>query len=620
MRTASIALAVIMVLACVPAGAMERNTVKSWAELVDQLKNDQAASATRDELVKLARSYVELGIVKRVYRFEDVGKYRSGLDGRAIPLEPEIKETFALAMSDSNACAVMTSELPTLAAAYRLTGDAAFRDRIVAQLEEMTTWSPLQRPGWTLYAPGRRLPPDGKDGNWLGTGWGIRAIADTLEILPEGAISTSLRRRLDKRLANEIDSIVDDWNVKRPWFVRGNNAITNQWALPTEGLVRACLVLGKDKHKDAYELGVRNLRASLGSHGAAGEFEEGIAYAAVTVTSLLSAGRAMAMAGDRSAIDHPFLKSFPLWAVHHLQPGNTVINCFDCTLGKAVSGFLRPLLSTSFLCTGSSTACWGIDRVGPSSCTLPVALAAAARKGVKTNEPLLYASYERATMVNWRDSWSRDASGIWIRGGHSLDQHDHQDRGHISYVHKGRPILIEDGTPVYSEPDIKRVQSCRGHSVLQIGDNDARKAVAPISVSRLDANGGDVTVDATACYEEAKKWTRRVIWSADALEVRDEVAFPEGIPNTPTFRWHLASGEKAAIEGEGASWRVAWPDGVMKIDGSAPIEVSQQAEPQYTLPYQGDSKYVPGDNHTCIVVRTQATANAVQLTTSVTPR
>lgn len=48
------------------------------------------------------------------------------------------------------------NELPIIAAAYRLTGGEALRKRVLAQLSEMATWSPLQRPGWTLYAPGHR--------------------------------------------------------------------------------------------------------------------------------------------------------------------------------------------------------------------------------------------------------------------------------------------------------------------------------------------------------------------------------------------------------------------------------------------------------------------------------
>ncbi|MFQ3549113.1 MAG: hypothetical protein SNJ70_05130 [Armatimonadota bacterium] len=107
----------------------------------------------------------------------------------------------------------------------------------------------INRPGWTQDIPERSFPKDGMDGNWLGTGVSIRAIADTLEIMPEGSISPELMSKINKLLEKEIESIVDDWETKRPWFVKPRNPITNQWILPTAGLVRACLLLGKDKHK-----------------------------------------------------------------------------------------------------------------------------------------------------------------------------------------------------------------------------------------------------------------------------------------------------------------------------------------------------------------------------------
>ena len=60
-------------------------------------------------------------------------------------------------------------------------------------------------------------------------------------------------------LAAEIVSIVDDWRARRPWFVAHRTPLTNQWVLPTEGLVRACLLLGRedlDHPVDALAAGV----------------------------------------------------------------------------------------------------------------------------------------------------------------------------------------------------------------------------------------------------------------------------------------------------------------------------------------------------------------------------
>ena len=45
---------------------------------------------------------------------------------------------------------------------------AELRARMLAQLDEMTSWHPLNRPGWTLYEPGPPVAADFNDGNWLG--------------------------------------------------------------------------------------------------------------------------------------------------------------------------------------------------------------------------------------------------------------------------------------------------------------------------------------------------------------------------------------------------------------------------------------------------------------------
>ena len=80
-----------------------------------------------------------------------------------------------------------------------------------------------------------------------------------LAILPEGSLPGELIEQLRALLGKEIASIADDWHARRSWFIRGNNPRTNQWVLPTEGLIRACLVLGRENYPREYEMGVRNL-------------------------------------------------------------------------------------------------------------------------------------------------------------------------------------------------------------------------------------------------------------------------------------------------------------------------------------------------------------------------
>lgn len=603
---------------CGAPGNCEVKSVKTWPELIDAAKANAGLEKMRGALIERARTVAGYEIVRRVYKLEDVGKHRTWLDHRADALDPDTARTFALAMSDFSACNSLANELPTLAAAYRLTGEAVFRDRVLSQLEEMTSWSPLQRPGWTCYEPGRHLPPDGKDGNWLATGTGIRAIADTLEILPEGTVSPDLRARLEKLLASEIDSIVDDWKTKRPWFVAANNPITNQWVLPTEGLVRACLVLGPDKHRDAYELGVRNLLMAMDAHGAAGEFEEGMSYADFTVTSMLAAARAMALSGDRRAMDRPFLKRFPTWIIHHLQPGGSLVNCFDAGgTFRGNTGILRPMLSLCAICTGSEVARWGLKQVGGCTINVPVLLAYALPPVGDGAAPPAYASYERATMVVWRSGWDENASGVWIRGGHETDQHDHFDRGHGNLIFRGNPVLVECGTPAYHMKTLALSQSCAGHNVLQIGSANALARPAPITVSRLDASGGDVTVDPTKCYEGLDRWSRRVQWSASEMTVTDQVETQKDKPEVLTFRWHLGTDADVSIQGDDKTFTVTWRDTTLTLTGSQPLVVTQEKSPDYTLVHRDWSDESREYVNTCVVVRTKEKTAGLTVTTSI---
>ena len=619
------------------AEAADKPAVSGWGSLLDAVQSDPALEPACADLVANAREIAATPIVRRANTLAEVGTNRTWLDGRSMALEDEIRETFALAMSDFAACNTVAKELPMLAAAYRLTGEAAILDRVVEQLKEMASWSPLQRPGWSCYAPGHRLPSDGKDGNWLATGCGVRAISNTLDLLPDSALDDALLARLDTLLEAEVAGVVDDWRTERSWFISSNNPITNQWVLPTEGLVEACLILGVDDHRDAYELGVKNLLMALDAHGSQGEFEEGVGYASFTVTSMLQAAHAMAAAGDRRAIDRPFLAQFPTWLVHHLQPGDMRINCFDAGGAQNAAADMKPLLSLIGVCTNSPVARWALNHQtdGPSD-DLPGLAARGLTPVGEDAAPALFAHYERATRVNWRDSWDANGAGVWVRGGHPTDQHDHQDRGHVNFIHHGRPILIEAGTPAYHHKlMMTHYTTGVGHNVLQLGTafpellGDAgehvslpgwqkRGGVAPITVNRLDVEGGDVLVDGTACYEGLEGWHRKVSWNADGLTVNDEVTLDGESKQEILFRWHLGTENDATIDGESTRYTVSWPDAVMTIEGSALLSLSQVKLPDNTLAGHTSGED-PGNEHTCLVVQTAAPVTSATITVKVVP-
>lgn len=611
----------------------------SWGELFDKIKQDTRLESAKAEFIRSAYEASAKQIVRRVYKLEDVGKYRTFRDGRLEETDPENRELFALAMSDlPQGIPSLTDELPLLAAAFRLTGDDVLGKRVLDQLSEMSNWSPLQRPGWTLYAPGHQLPPDGRDGNWLATGLGVRTIVDTLELMPEGTVDSSLCARLEVLLIREIAGIVDDWETQRPWFVKADNPCTNQWILPTEGLIRASIVVGVEKHRRAYELGVRNMLRAFESHGREGEFVEGIHYAGFSVSSMVHTAYAMAVRGDRRLLEHSFLRRFPLWMIHHFQPGRMMINCFDAF--NAARGDYKPfarLLSLLAVCIRSPVARWALTHFIESPADNIAGLSFhVLSDAYMDRDPPLYAVYDRARRVNWRSSWNNDATGIWVRGGHEHDQHDHQDRGHVNFVLHGQPVFIEAGTPAYHNRRIKsHYSSCRGHNVLQIGatfntlseghvDVPLRvrgwqlpNCLAPITVRKLDSDGGDIRVDGTKGYNEVKYWYRDVKWSRDFLEVRDTVKPAQDVCEQILFRWHLGTTEEVSIQGEGKRFSVSWDGIEITLEGSCRLHVSQEKMPDHTLVPREWEDASPDHLHICLSVRTKKFASEFNLVTQV---
>jgi hypothetical protein len=609
--------------------------VRSWGEMIRLSAENPACAHARAALLGEAEKALGLGLVKRVYRLEDVGQHRTWLDGRSAALGAEIKETFALAMSDHATNRLVGEEMPMMAAAWVLTGEERFKQRLVEQLEEVASWSPLQRPGWTCYHPKGKLPADGKDGSWLATGTGVRAIATALDIVEPGVISEELAARLRGLLEKEVEQVVGDWKARRQWFVRGKNVLTNQWVLPTEGLVRACLVLGKEKHAEAYEMGVGNLLAAIDAHGEAGEFEEGLDYASFTVTSMFHAAHAMAVRGDDRAISRPFLKRFCLWAVHHLMPGGLGINAFDAFASGVIKRdckHVREILGAGAVFAGDGFAKWALlnQLDGPLSDVVGLAACAGLSEGVK--EPVLFSAYERATRVNWRSGWEENATGVWVRGGHGMDQHDHEDRGHVSFILRGKPVFIETGTPAYHHPDLGRLfASGAGHNVLQVGLNEPvaggsevrpvvkgwqkKGTVAPIATHKLDAEGGHVSVDVSKGYDAVAKWVRGVSWGPESLTVHDAVELKEGVTEVVVFRWHLGAREAVEIKGGGKVLEVVLPWAKVTIEATEEIELRQEMREGHSLVACGWDDPIPYPKHVCLVVRTVGVVGGVDVVT-----
>jgi hypothetical protein len=629
-----------------------------YAVALDQLKLRMAESPEVSEEVDMildeAFQILHQPLIRRADSLEELrnpGNQRSGhVDPRTeniTKIDPRKAELFALAEADKAACQTLADELPLLAAAYRLTKNPLLLERIIAQLEEFVGWDPIQRPGWSLHNGTNSLPADGNDGVWLATGLGLSALSQTVQILPPGSLPAPLMDNVYMQLDREIKRSEQDWDNRVGWFMRDKATTSNQWIVPSSGLLSATIIAGPEIYPEAYALAISNLEQSLSSLGADGASSEGVAYAIdVTAPYLYLAAIESSFQGDQRLGGHPFLKNFPTWLVLTLQPGESMVNAFDGWLStRGIYHVLNGRITRLAALSGSPELEWICQNKMPGpSCDL-YGLLLLNGAGDDLPEPSRYGDYDRARWVVWRSSWDEDASGVWVRGGHSLDLHDHNDRGHVNFIASGTPLLIESGTPSYGHPQkASRYDSVVGHNVLQVGnDISPKRSVAPITVARLDDLGGDITVEAGAGYVGVEFWKRHVCWDKYTLTVTDEVVLTQ--PDFVLFRWHLASRQKPEISADASGggtyaevhlpageiiypgWLGPLPDG----DGWIPTAEDILQTPSAIITIRSDQplvaftaegvdhtmKYRMQDNpHTLLIVRSSQQVNRIEIVTT----
>ena len=631
-RTLSVLLVFAMAF-CACAGANDRNLDELSCASLRQLLSTAATNASlaevRAKFITEAKHDAEKPALRRPRTLEELRKWRVHLKYKTRPphmsaLPDKEWEAFCLSQGDNIAGALLKVELPRLAAAATLTGDAKLFERVCAQLAELAAWSPLERRGWSLNNSKPRYKDD--DGAWLGTGWLVRTIADTVDLLPPDKIPPDLRAALESRLADELALMEKDWATKRPWYVRSQAAHSNQWILPNEALVRACLFLGVDRHRETYEGGISRLLRSMEAQGADGEFVEGLRYSGLSLESLYSIARATARTGDNRLLTHPFLQKFPTWLVHHFQPGGFLINTFDAP-GSSRGNLTRDrdLFATVALVTGNPYALWGLRTRAGFGDTLDAILAANIPAS-RASAPPLFANYAKATRLNWRSSWDDDkATGLWLRGGHATDFHDHMDRGHVNFIIGRRALLIEAGTLNYAVPNnATHLRSVAGHNVLQVGDTAPDKLTpaalkhagqiltrerrsAPITVERMDDASGVASVDVSGCYESVAKWKRRVEWNQSSATIVDEVELKQ--PDIVQFRWHL--GVPAGAPTRTSAGQITAGDVSITYNADATVAARIESMPDATLA----SKEIT--QHACVVLRTDSPVQRLKLKTQI---
>ncbi len=560
-----------------------------WDAVLAFARSDPAARRVLGSVLATGRSLPKKPITRRVYRLDDIPEKDRDKRGNT---RDENAEPFCLAKHDLLETTRVQNRLPYLALTVRATSDPSCLDCLVEQLREMTTWHPMQRPGWSLRELGKTMPPSG-DGNWLATGHGMWCIVETLAMVGDH-LPPELVADLKELVRKEMDGILDDWQTKRPWFMKGEGSPeSNQWAAPFSALVYGALCLEDEQYRDAYELGVRSLVRTAQAMGVDGSCPEGPEYAGRTTEALFRAAWAAARAGDRRLAEQPFVARFNDWYLHMFMPGGYMVNAYDSRRYKSGSSAPLPFVLASLLATDAESA-WVAGHLFEHWPKNALGLAFAhhmSSGGASPTAPVPYGFFPAGQTLTWRSGWDQDtAMGLWVRGASKSDGHAHRDTGHLSLYNGPDLILIDCARGRYDSPLTVPggAREAGGHNVLQV-DALPLKAhcEAPIAVSRLERDGGDITVDATAAYENLRSWKRRIVWSSDGqVDVHDAVAF-DGAPRpqrTECFRYHLGSETPVSISGAATEWAATWDSVLVSFSCDVPIIVEQTQMPDFAGP------------------------------------
>jgi hypothetical protein len=528
---------------------------------------------------------------RRAHAFQDIPA--QNLDARAASAGKN-RDVFALAMSDCAQTRFLFEKGVRLALATRLTDREEYLRKCLDLLEAAADYHPLQRPGWNAYSPTQTLPPDG-DGVWLATGWGLSGIVDMLTFLGD-RVPEPLAGKLRALLRAEVGRIVEDWEARRPWYVRSRAAASNQWIEPTLGLINACLFLDDPDLLPAYNLGVRNLAESLAANGEDGAFLEGMGYARMTLGGVFETLDALKQIGDMRCHAFPFVNRCWFWMVQMHLPGPHLVNGYDSGSSRLPAwATFEPLPCLAAAArAGNDPAALPIVRAlfpkaGGTLSGLRYAAAVSRIAEDPHAKPVGHAHFPSQHLVVWRSRFERPsdpqtALALWVRGGSARDGHAHRDQGQVSVYRGTRVIWMDCGTPNYADPALDtHYASAAGHNIFQPGELSPRgRAVdAPLTVLRLDNSGGEVQIDTARAYRSVEYCTRDVLWSRDGrVEVRDRVRLTAPAPGgTEFYRFHTGSDTPLDITGAGNSWTVRWTGAVMTLVSDRPIRVLEELWP-----------------------------------------
>jgi hypothetical protein len=505
-------------------------------------------------------------------------------------------EQYGLAIADCAQAFFVQRQGVNLAIAGVYANNPTYIAKSIEILNAMIDHSPIQRPGWTLMYPESTLP-EGGDGVWLATNSGICGIVDMLSILGDRVPATT-RDSLHNLLRAEVGRITADWAARRQWFVRSQDVASNQWIEPNIGLVKACLYLQDPALVDAYNMGVENLARSIKALGEDGAFLEGFSYCSQTSGALFDVLANLKANGDMRCHAFPYVNNAWKWALHMYLPGRRFVNSHDSGLSNLPSWALTaPMDCLAAAAVGSSdpeaipTLKQFFNNGLPLISGIRYKLAAdsaSTSSGFPT-----FAFFPSQQQLVWRSEWQapavnqQTALAVWLKGGSIRDGHSHRDQGQVSIYCGNRIVLMDCGTPDYSTAGFEvNYASAAGHGIMQIGEllPRSRPVDAPVTVSVLNQDGGDVLIDTTTAYTAAHSCTRKVQWSSEGIfTINDKVTLINSAnAGAEYYRFHTGSAEALTISGSGTSWQVDWAGTSATITASRPIAIEQVDWPDAT--------------------------------------
>ncbi len=541
----------------------------SWDSVFDAARSDPSVRKALFDVVAGADGILKSdpSLYRRPTRFEEIPSSQVDTLARSAGANRDAR---ALAMNDCRQADFIRSKAVALAVAARYSGNADYLAKVLEILESASRWDPFQRPGWSLGDASRTMPVGG-DGVNMATAWGVHGVIDILEVLGD-RVPEGLRNRLRERLHSEVALIVDSWTARRAWYVQSDAVMSNQWVDPSAALVRACIFLRDSSLSDAYELGVRNVSRTLDASASDGAFLEGVTYAQMSLAPLFQALLAMQDAGDTRLARHPFVCSAWNWFLHQMMPCGALVNCSDSHMSRLPEWAERvPLdgLSMAALASGSQEAMQAVRALFPEvSGTLAGLRLAAAMPGPCSFPPevLPWGFFPSQQLVTWRESFRPpsdrgSAMGIWIKGGSKLCRsHGHRDQGHVSVYRGCDALLLECGTPEYSDSDYAQLYAgAAGHGIMQVDPVEPHgEAVdAPIIVCKTNETGGAVSIDLTRAYRNLTEYRRDVDWTPRRVQIVDRMSWKSPAPvGVPVLIFHLGSISAPLISPISDGWEI----------------------------------------------------------------